>query len=1360
MDSDIRETGLTGDPKRQAVYALRGYLYQIWHTVFAWLDLKDNEVLFIEGSEDFDIAGPEKGTAVQVKDTANNITLRTPEVVDAICHYWQLRNANPQVKVLFRYLTRSSIGVERGEPFGTGVAGLDLWRRCGREPEHIETIRHFILDENRIPLEFPELKEFLDSADSESILRQLILPISWEVEQESSNFIEKTIVKKLILHGEKIGVPPSESARVVDRLLKETLTTACRTDDRSLDRPRFLELFEEATTTRVPNQQLQTLMRGLTIPPELMTSLLGGRSGFSLHPIPLIYKGIPPLYPNLAPRKTQVTRLCRALRETGVLILTSSTGMGKTTLAKLVADAEGGEWHWVSLSGQDASQTSRTLNFLETRMHEIPESPKIVLDDIDFSPEVARHYEDVLGILIFNLIKRRGQIIVTSQKSLPARLSRGLCLEGKSIQITPPFDQAEIEEYLAQIGCPQDGRGGNLAKILLLQTNGHTQLIHARTIYLIENNWPEIKLEDLYKTPSDIMREREQARQLLVDRTENQRTLLYRLSVISGFFRRDQAIVIGDEIEPSIIHSGDVFDALIGPWLERVDDNYYRLSPLLLDAAKQVWPEAKIRDFQVYAAQAIIKCGSLTTLDASNAFFLALWGRSAYVLLEIIAGIMTAPQAFWRSLASHLSLLTSIKSEGRKTLFPENRPVQFMLGLFQLRIAAEMDPKSAPQIIEALDQEFTAPYEPRKLFLGNRLLFALEVLISEQIEVSPKKLVALLSEIAQIEEELEEFRAITSQFCPPEYISGSESARDILSVLFTIIIPRCTSIDYLNDLLESLNSTPEKIRSRLLAGFDVIEDAAVFMIDRAWLQESKLEHPDWNKCLRSLQKTIELAPAWGIPTLAAAAAHAMGVIYDEYLNDPPRAISTIEAAFAQIGPSILLKDRKATVLFHQRTYQDAITIWEEILPHWHPSANSYPTFIFSYRLAGIASTEIGDWEKAAHFFLGGSAHCETLKNTVLSAAYLGDAGWGFWKAMNYSETVKTYAKALHILEQLPDPKKDFGSFWVSKILGNALLWIEHELTGEAHANAEPRSGMCSNPEQSEKIKDLPPTPIDFSWLHLIRIEYYLKVGTEVYEAVAGRLGQSNLPVVRLLNVELDIQRAIRQLQLDQFPLQIKLLEKELHAARTQYALGQKVWEKPIPSDKEVSALGESTVGDNPLIAALLALINAGKDAQKQIDLWIEKVSATVENKSLLDWLSRVKTILSKETHESITIMKDPNQAGEDRLLASLKIITDNSISADDLFYAQVLIFIGLVQSGWAERIAEPISDLLTSQWLNKIQLRANLRSPNLTVPQIENACAINPKGLKKAAQILLAASGAVSVQLPKNIIDQLGAINS
>ena len=94
-EKKTKRQGLKAEPKRQADDALRGYVYQIWHSVDAWLDLAEDETLYLEGAEDFDRVSDEIATVAQVKDTQRKITLRSQEVNYAINHYWKLQANHP-----------------------------------------------------------------------------------------------------------------------------------------------------------------------------------------------------------------------------------------------------------------------------------------------------------------------------------------------------------------------------------------------------------------------------------------------------------------------------------------------------------------------------------------------------------------------------------------------------------------------------------------------------------------------------------------------------------------------------------------------------------------------------------------------------------------------------------------------------------------------------------------------------------------------------------------------------------------------------------------------------------------------------------------------------------------------------------------------------------------------------------------------------------------------------------------------------------------------------------------------------------------------------------------------------------------
>ena len=95
---------LQGDPSRQAVSLFKGIDYQIWQTVLAWMDLGENEILVVEGAEDFDnLSGP-SATVNQVKNLASPISLRSECVCDALRNFWIARHKNPGRTIRFRLI--------------------------------------------------------------------------------------------------------------------------------------------------------------------------------------------------------------------------------------------------------------------------------------------------------------------------------------------------------------------------------------------------------------------------------------------------------------------------------------------------------------------------------------------------------------------------------------------------------------------------------------------------------------------------------------------------------------------------------------------------------------------------------------------------------------------------------------------------------------------------------------------------------------------------------------------------------------------------------------------------------------------------------------------------------------------------------------------------------------------------------------------------------------------------------------------------------------------------------------------------------------------------------------------------------
>src|SRR5438034_11199973 len=97
-----------GDVARQAVAALlRGYAFQLYGSVLAWLELREGEDLFLEVAEDYAVVAHDALNAVQAKETraSGAVTLNTPGVIDAINSFVDLTRRNPTRTVSLRYFT-------------------------------------------------------------------------------------------------------------------------------------------------------------------------------------------------------------------------------------------------------------------------------------------------------------------------------------------------------------------------------------------------------------------------------------------------------------------------------------------------------------------------------------------------------------------------------------------------------------------------------------------------------------------------------------------------------------------------------------------------------------------------------------------------------------------------------------------------------------------------------------------------------------------------------------------------------------------------------------------------------------------------------------------------------------------------------------------------------------------------------------------------------------------------------------------------------------------------------------------------------------------------------------------------------
>ena len=1351
---------LKADPKRQATDSLRGYRYQILHSVNAWLDLAEGEILYLEGVEDFDILSDDTATVVQVKDTQRNITLKSQEVLKAINHYWESRTNHPNLIMRFRFITRSKIGKEQGNPFGNDQQGLRSWNRCSGDEEIITKISGFLQTQETIS---DEVKDFLKQSVPQQIYEQLIEPITWETDSKDASSVERSISDKVLLVGKQyfIAIPPHDTKKVVDSLLTKALTVATQKENRELTQMHFLKIFYEKAMQNVPNwypQHLQMLEKQATALDTANAAFIGGTSDVTIQSQSPIQDTIPGLYPNVIRRTDLLTSIQTKLQSDGITVIQGGVDKGKTTLAQLTANDIDNDWFWLKFTNKDAPQVVQDLQQLDIAINNRSSQVNVVFDDLNLQAQELQKYEGDLCVVVRRVLERGAKLLITSQYNPPNNFIRSLGLSSSVVVHVPNFTISEIEQLATEMGCPAED-AKDLAELFQLPTKRHPRLVHALFTQLRKKDWEQQDIiESIFHGSSTMAKELEDARQLLTDLSEDQREFLYRLSLTVTEFRKDCALNIG-EIPKPISHPGHTFSQLVGPWIDQVSENYYTISPLLTDAAKEIWSdENKIKDLHAHIANAILKTKNLTTTEAWAVFTHSMVGQSRGGLISVIHALMTVPQSDWENLCQEFSLLAHVKTEPPEELFPGETFVNYFFRSLQYRIAVEVDPEFAPKILEIWDKE-TKRYEPHQSYLLSRVMLASQVLRYNQVQLPAKKLVAHLKEMIDIKNRDEEvWETYLNSMGQLEKYNTDKS--NFFSFLFSFVYVRHDiNAAFLNDLIDALDELEPENRTLLLADFEDDSIESKLLIDSVWWTEANLEKPGWAICLEVFDKVIEKTLAWGYPHIAALSARGKAIIHDEYLEDADTAHQVLQDISLKIGALPSVEEEQALVYLHQKRYKEALDIYERILPQWNPPSEQLDIGpLEEYRRAAICAAYLDDWKKAACFFEEGANKTQKIENTERYIGLYADAGFAQFKAGNMLDSIKLLNLALQKLDILPQDNTDLKYFTLKKRLVAAIQWMAKDRNADNSSELEePSVGFCSNPDTDEKVLNLPDSPIGYAWLYLAQIEYKFGDGTRILEHALQIKDRNVYPALNFFLSRLEAQYDFRNKSFEDLPQRMNQLADAYGSTQHHYQTGKGIVEKGIYSISidDLSNFASVKNITGMLVAALLVQLPIGIDTHKILAIWRANSSELPIKENMSSALDLIESTLSGNRNNALTAMRIQDAKVEKQLVAALKVIYNVETSLENLFTAHTFITIPLIGSPWKDFIEVDLAELLSAQWLEKLKDGAMSQMHVDIVQQIEKACNSSYTGKKKIGQILLAVYLVVSTMVAPGTLQQL-----
>lgn len=1178
-----------GDPARQATSPMRAYDYQVWRTIHGWLELGDNEQLLIEGVEDFDIIAGKSAILNQIKNkkASGNLTLNSTDVREAINNYWRAKSENPRFRIQLYFVTTADVTVERGEPFGAGVAGVDLWRRCQAERDAkialgiADQLRTYLRDSERVA---PCLRGWLSTAEPQEVREHLILPVSWLTKQPEIKAVREAVRRKLVLECDRKGVSSAEAPRVADRLHNAawTVATQARIKDRVLDRALLIEAFDQATHVSVPlARQAEAVLGGGSSGPGLAVwDVLSGVAGVNadhMRLVPSLARWEAPFNEAWLPRTHIIEDLAGRLDRSDVLVIAGSTGTGKSTLAALLSRAQddGGTRLWLRCGGQPPELVQALLWMAGQEIDRQRGSALVVVDDLNLRQD-CRSFELALIALAETIRIRGGRMIVTSTSDLTQALKQRLAPSRTDCFYTPLFDQNDVAVLLSGWGCPED-RLDALGRTVWLRTSGHPQLVLVRLHALSQAGFPAPSAQDLLGELLDLREARREARRLLAASCDaHAKELLYRLSLTTGFFPRRIVFEVA-KAEPPVEFPGDNLDALVGPWIDEDGSHGLRVSPLLATSGREAHGPAWSTRMHSVLARAWLNHRSLDQGDASAILFHGSMARDAVPLVTISGALLgrgRADREDWGLLANYLAWFASMPVS-EKTL-PRSQPFErFMINLLRYRIAAE----SAPAQLEGVVSDIEFSLQDMKADrLGHDMsvfMWSFVLIITFKAKHRINVILDAVLNVVRLNEELAGVADLPRRLRSPPAFADEDGKTDVTALFPVALFGRLTTPGDLDELRSWLDRLEPGLRGRLLRRLEGTELGATAILDSVWLKEhEKGEAAVWEPVARAARELARRASTWGAPRVGAAAVQVAARTLDENLQRPEEALALLTSAIKVQPGSNILRNALAQLHYNAKEYEEALDVWSGLLPAWELLFSAGETdLVFAYQRAAECAAHLGDWCQAATLFHRGCYWASRLKGDRLPLALLADAGYAEYRDGQHREFVDHFAE---VLERLLDTvHRESTASWQHKLfrlVGQVLTWINAKMSKEQLPETlswEPLPGMCATYSASgmfQGVETLETVAPEVLWGYLAEIEWRLCGSWVILDRKGEALAASPHPAARMTACRLRTYRSYERLDVREYGEATVGLIKASLALRDLQRDGDSVMGRRLDSD--------------------------------------------------------------------------------------------------------------------------------------------------------------------------------------------------
>jgi hypothetical protein len=1070
-----------GDVERQAVASLGGYAYQVAVGALAWIDLDDQGRLYLEIAEDYAIVARGALNAVQVKKTADSVTLNTPAVRDAISAFVRLTDLNRGRNVELHFLTTSTIGTEQkvaDRP--AGEAGLTYWRKAASGAD-VAPLKEFLTKAD-LP---PEVAAFIAARDGDALRRDLLKRVHWDCEQPELSGVIRELEERLIVLGrDKFGLGTVEARRLSDVLIYHVLKKSIleNTADRVLTRADLYTVIDLATQLVLPRTTVGTLL-GLG---GSMAAALGTGAGqtvaFSKEEISwLIQSNELPVPRAIITRESLSAKIMEALAKNGQVILIGGSGLGKSLAAREVGRQKVGNFAIVDLRNTDEEEACRRLDAFLGRIGGL-RSDFIVFDDLNVLEESRARAS--FARCVEALKRRDRRCLVTSYRRPSQKAFTELGADPEVVIQVPYFTQAETNDLVHIAGGDSD-YWGQIA--FAAGAQGHPQLVHAFVMGMAARGWPREEVSQIVIrgfSSDDTEAERQAARwNMVAALPEDARNLLYRLTLAIGRFNRAIALKISG-LDPPIKLSGEILDGLIGPWIEAIGQDSYRVSPLAGNAGQGMLTEEEQRKVHEFIATDFLSRREIDASDANMILTHAITGKSAWSLLALAYSVLTAEKATTELLREHFFLLAALRTD--RLIFPENVVVSLMLRMAQFKLlSSDEGSDELPACVSALLREVD-DQEPAKLRDLSESMVLAEILNT----------ISIASYVSNWVELLERFRIRVEA---DKLLQGlkrnverTSKGSSFYGILFAIGSAQLRSVRRLEELLGDLDRLDDDTRAVWLAHFDEKPSNYGLLVGSPWAGEHERDELEPREASERYQRMTSIALKWNNRNLALQCFSARAVMFDEYMEDEAGALGVLDEAVKALGEDVVLARARARVFWRHNKHAQSLEVIKEIVDV--VARDNAIERAFVMREGAISAANTGDWQQAESWF--GEAQVaagmsETEDMQAMSIGLEADRAVAALMSGRTEDALTEMSSCLTHLAGL-NPEVSIRTGYCHRVARHTVLWMQSHITHEetliGGKSIAMLPGTCSNPEPPASILEHPLGQLDLAWYMLAETE--------------------------------------------------------------------------------------------------------------------------------------------------------------------------------------------------------------------------------------------------------------------------------